>query len=434
LSLTLREPRQLFTKLAEFTLLLRDAQTGVFVGEYDAQGLSFEIKNSEVGSMSCELALGTLQFGSTTQGMIRDSFAPYRTDFELWRRSTGQPVIMTAGMITSVNLNTDRDSVLISGKDWLHYLERRIYPWNPDDYKTLNPDNPDMHWAAGWPKQWPADPIFDIVNVVQNPVEVREIVEDIIDAMNEVSAPDGSNDGVLIIGASNADTGTLTKYQIYPGDSTTILDHIRALSELVDGFEYHITPLSRQFIMWSPRRDPNDGVPIWHIRVNETDQEDESSGAIIDFDWTNDGPEGTFLIGVGTRDKKAGAVWTDPQTRQKFRWLDKVYDYGALAPNDVILEMLKDQFDLWPQKKLSLTLLNPQFMTPSFYSAGRPWTLIGQRIRATHNFRPYHTVDAYFRVNAVNIRVDDDTNEEVTLELEMLYDGGETSGGIPQNA
>lgn len=417
--------------MAEWTVQFRDSESGVFVGEYLLDEIAFDIKNSEVGSFSGELALGALQYGSETQGITRDSFAPYKTDWQLWRNTTTGSVIINAGMLTSVNLNVERDSVLVSGKDWLHYLERRIYPFSPEDYITLNPDNPEGFWDS-WPKQWPPDPIISgTPGEVQNPVEVREIVEEILEAMNNTTAPDGSTDGLMIISYANPDTGTLTKYQIYPGDSSTILDHIRTLSELVDGFEFDITPLGREFVMWSPRRDNGTGI-VWHIQINETDPSIETAGAIIGFDWTNDGPVGTFLIGLGTKDKKVGATWTDPETRRRYRWLDKVYDYGELAPADVILEMLKDQNDLWPQKKLALTLLNPEFMSPPFWTQGRPRSLIGQRIRATHNFRPYHTVDAYFRVNGISGLVSGG-NEEIQLDLEMVYEP-ETgnSGGLPQ--
>lgn len=416
--------------MASFELRFSDAVYGTFVASFEPLDLAFEIKNSEPGSFSCELPLGASQAG-TTVGIRRDSFAPYRTDWQLWRTgSSGQPKIMSAGMLTSVNLNTDRDSILISGKDWLHYLQRRIYPFTPEDYVTFNPANPNGFWDK-WPKRWPEVPTFDPEFKATNPVDLRVIVEELLLAMRSAVTQAGESIGQLPITFNNSNTGTTGTYEIYPGDSTTIFDHIKTLSEMKDGFEFDIHPISLEFRIWSPRRDPNDGVPIWWIRRHPTDLTNEQSGAIIDFDWTNDGPEGTYLIGLGTKEHKVGATWTDPQTLEKFRWMDKVYDYGELAPKDMILNKLKDQNDLWPQKKLGLTLLNPEFMSPSFYTGGRPRNLIGARVRVTHNFAPYHTVDAYFRINGIQWRIDENTNEEVALELEMVYEP-ETglSGGI----
>jgi hypothetical protein len=391
--------------------------------------LEFEIRNSEPGGFSGELALSQSWRENPAKFLSRDSFAPYRTDFYLTRWEGSNAKTMIGGVITAVNLNKDRDTILVSGKDWIHYLERRIYPWIPEDFVHYNPDNPNMYLFSvdgngnhNWPKRY-------------RQKDTQAIVRDLLLRMINAQTHDGyfgplDSQSLQILPPSSP-TGVVVNYgPIYPGDETSIYDHIKAISELSDGFEFDIMPQSLEFKMWSPRRDPNQGIPVWELSASDI----ETNGQFIEFDWENDGPDGTFLTGLGTGRHKIGATWTDPETVRRYRWLDKLYDYGTISSPDAIIRKLMDQNDLYPQKKLALTLLNPSFLQPSFYSPQNgARNRIGAQFRVTHDFAPYHKVDAFFRINAINGSVDESTNESLTLELEMVYDpntNGDYSGGV----
>jgi len=394
--------------VADFNLRFKESATGNVVGQYRPDGdFSFSIRNSEVGDLQFEIAL-------STTGLTFEQFGPYRTDFELYRTGqSGDVKLLTEGMLTSTNLNNDRDSILVAGKDWLHYLERRVYPFDPVQYVAGNWRN----WPQGWPH-------FASGRVkLGNPVEVKDIIEEMLAKMEAVTLPAlpggvdaGPGMGQLGLIYNNKDTGQTTKYTIMPGDQTTIFEHIQKLSEQVNGFEFDILPGSREFKMWSPGRAQDN--PIYRLQL----QGEEATGAIIDLDWTNDGPEGTFLVGLGTAEHRAGAVWYYRPSIEKYRWLDKVYDFGEMANTDLLFGMLKDQQDLFPQRKLGITLLNPEFLSPSFYTGGRPRGLIGQKIFVKAGFAPYWSVDSTYIVNAINWNVDASTNESVELELEIVYD------------
>ena len=406
--------------MGDFLVYHRDVQTGIVTGQYVPENLTFGIRNSEPGEISYEVPL-------SEPFLRREEFGPYRTDYQLYRRGgSGQYSLITEGMLTSVNLNGDRDSVLLAGKDWIHYLERRVYPFNPVLYRNGG-------WVD-WPKQWPnINPDTMLVDDA-DPVEVRDIVEGILEAMNESRLPslpqvpaDTFARGQLGIIFNNKATGSLTKYKIFPGDSTTIYDHIKKLSEMTDGFEFDIIPQSLEFKMWSPDRLGDQ--PVYRFKGVGT----ELTGQVVEADWTNDGPEGTVLLGLGTADRKAGAQWHYRPSVDLYRWLDKVYDFGELSfteklisgeisAEDMLLRMLKDQDDLFPQRKLAISLLNPEFLSPSFYTAGRPRALIGKRIHFYHEWSPYWIVDSDYRVNAINWSVDQNGNEEVELELEIIYE------------
>jgi hypothetical protein len=406
--------------MADWYVKMIDRSQGAQVGEYSVNP-TCEIRNSEPGGFGCELALGQLKRGSTVLGIGRDEFAPYKTNYELWRQSTGNGVCISDGMLTSINLNKDRDTVLVSGKDMIHYLQRRIYPFTPEDYITLDPAKPERFFDK-WPKKWPTMAVGD-----QDPIDIALIVRDIIQSMNKdypvdaltTTVPSGYAPGVPHITQSVPLTEQTGKYKIYPGDSTTIFDHLTKLSEMTDkGFEFDILPISLEFKLWTPRRTLANEPPFYGFSPSDN----EEGGAITQWDWTNDGPEGTYLLGLGTRDHRVGATWTDEDNVAEFGRLDKVYDFGAISIQDMLLQMLKDQNDLHPQKKLNLQLLNPEFLTPNFYTGGRPRNLIGTMIHAGHDFAPLHNVDAFFRINAISWDVDKSTNEYVDLELEMNYD------------
>jgi len=415
--------------MADWFIRLFAQEQGNLVGEYSLGDPEVEVRHSGVGGFSGEIALGQIDrrtIETTQLGIGRDEFAPYRTNCEIWRQSTGNGVCITDGPLTSINLNKDRDTVLLSGKDWKYYLQRRVYPFTPEDYITLNPDARSMLWDT-WPKIWPTGEIGD-----RDPIDIINIVRDILlsmrtgeptDSRNGIvdgfpPRPTGTALGVPDITWNLKDTGTLGKYIIYPGDSTSIYDHIQKLAEMKNGFEWDILPLTHEFKVWSPVKYPA-LAPAYTFAPDEL----ELNGAFMDFDWTNDGPNGTYLLGLGSGRHKQGATWTTEDNVLQFGRYDMVYDYGEVSDYDVILQKLKDQNDLWPQKKLTASLLNPEFnIIANFYTGGRPHSLLGDSVLIVKDFPPLHKVDAYFTIMAIKWNVDRSTNETVTLELQQIYD------------
>lgn len=397
----------------------RSFEFGTVTGEYVTENVTWSMRRSQPGEVTYEIPLSE-PFLTSPSGGLEPEFGPYRTHWYLYRADTTGPFkLLNAGMITSVNLNKDRDTILIAGKDWLHYLQRRIYPFNPNTYAAGDWIN----WPVGWPHA-----AGTFTEIEDNPVDVVTIVQEMLARMQAVVLPDipgvtGDTEprGQMGITFNVPTSGLTTKYRILPGDSTTIFDHITKLSEQVDGFDFEITPLGREFKMYFPYRDT--GFPVYTFFVaTGNDQTDETFGALIGADWTNDGPDGTFLWGMGTVEHTVGHVWYYKPSVDKFSWLDKEYNFGELPNRDLIFQMLKDQNDLEPQEKLSLVLLNPEFMTLPFYGGDRPRSLLGNRVGFQHNWVPYRSVNNHYLVNAINCRTDQSTNEMVELELEIIYE------------
>jgi hypothetical protein len=412
--------------MAEWYIRFKNRNTEQYVGTYTLQHPEIEIHNSQPGTFTGELALSQHKRGLTTTTITRDEFVPYEVMFEIWREGAGSGICIMEGELTSINLNFNRDTVLLSGHDWIGYLNRRIYPFNPELYVSGD-------WVR-WPRRWPdMRGTHGPVAPNDNPVDVSIIVRQIVQSMRYeppteeppigYTWPAIQNDiifGSVPITQNIPVLGKTTRYAIFPGDSTTIFDHITKLSEQTDaGFEFDITPLDREFKLWNPRRDSQQ-IPVYTFRPNLNDE--TTGGAIIEFDWTNDGPDGTYLVGLATAGKKVGAVWEDLDSTERWGRHDLVYDYGAIQNENMILELLQDQNDLHPQKRLGLTLSNPEYLTPNFYTGGRPRELIGARVFVQHDFAPLHLVHAYFRINGIKWSIDASTNENVTLELEMVYE------------
>lgn len=412
--------------MAEWFVRLRDRRQGVVRGEYLINECECEVRNSEPGGFSGEIALGQKKRNRPAQGILRDEFGPYRTIYEVWRHSAGNGVCISDGYVDSLNLQKNRDTALISGKDWKEYLRRRFYPFTPEDYINYNADNAPAHWRR-WPKQW------------TGPTPIKSIVRDLLLAMRTATPIDESSTqternaptatGVPSIVWNLDDAGTTGTYKIFPGDQTSIYDHIDKFATMRDGFEWDILPQSLEFRMYAPLKFP-EVIPVY----NFTPDEFEINGAFDDFDWTNDGPDGTFLVGLGSGRHKVGATWTTEDNLDEFGRFDLLYDYGEMQDYDMILNKLKDQNDLWPQKKLVPVLLNPEFLQPNFYTGGRPRHMIANYIKVTRDFAPLHKVDAFFKIDALKWNIDTSTNELVGLELTQQYEVETGHSGATEGA
>lgn len=380
--------------MAEWTIKHLDHAANV-ISSHRPLDLGFSLVNCDEGEITYELAL-------SDPGVVNDNFGPYRTDYVLVR---GTSNTITSGMHTSVNLNKDRDSIFVGGNDWLHYFKRRIYPFDPAAYRGDGVDGVDNpgYWKT-WPKKWVDE-------------DLRDITQQIIRAMIEADGTPANPLWVPDFIMSNNQAGITHRYKIFPADQTSIFDHIKTLSEIDEGFEFAVSPINLEFFMYYPDRDS--GNSVYHIRSTGS----ETTGQIIEFDWTNNGPRGTWTLGLGSTSKarNAGATKTDIDNKNVFRRLDIVEEFGEVS-NQTMLNKKTDfqgSTNLGPEKTLTLVCLNPEFMTPNFYTGGRPRSLIGNRVRVTHNFG-YRMVDAYFRIQALRWTIDREGNELVQFDLEMI--------------
>ena len=365
-------------------------------------GLHWSIKNSEKGEMTCELPLGMNEYdGSPLQ---RDGIVPWHTDWYLYRGNT----LRDAGIVTSINLTDERDSVLVAGMNWLGYLEHRVYPFDPEQYVNQR------DWA-NWPKKWGVGGTLES----GSGVDVRTIVQDILRAM--VNATIETPGGGVVAGPfntppfifSNPALGMDGRYKILPGDETTIFDHIKKLSENSDGFEFDVLPHNLEFKMY---RNRDQGTPVYRFDTVSN----KKNTRLIELDWTNEGPLATVTILIGGT-PTLGLAKTDLESVIRYRWTDRVVQAGQITSRAMLEKAAEgEQFeDRFPRKRAAFAGHDPELWTPNFWTGGRPRSLLGNRVRVKHDFG-WHMVNADYKVMGLNIDVDEHGNEKVSFEVEMI--------------
>jgi len=365
--------------------------------------LNWSIANSEKGEMTCELPLGMEQYDGTP--IRRDSIVPWHTDWYLYRGNT----LRESGIVTSINLTDDRDSVLVAGMNWLGYLEHRTFPFDPEAYVN------DRDWES-WPKQWGVG--------AATGVDLTVIVEGILEFM--VNANVGSVAGPFNTPPfifANPGTGQTGRYKILPADESTILDHIKKIAENSEGFEFDVLPHNLEFKIYSPHRDQ--GSPVYRFRKGDPENplNNLANDRLVELDWTNEGPLATVTTVLGTGSSiKRGVIRTDLESVIRYRWTDRIGQVGQIASQAALEQAAQGhQFeDRFPRKRASFAIHDPELLSPNFWTGGRPRSLVGNRVRVVHPFTSFHTVNADYRVMKLNISVDNHGNEKVSFEAEMI--------------
>jgi len=380
----------------EWVLVFREVRTERKMAEVKPPQLKWSLRNSEKGEMTCELPIGMTQYDGITP-LRRDSIVPWHTDWYLYRGTN----LRESGIVTSINVADDRDTVMVAGMSWLGYLEHRIYPFDPDAYVN------DRDWES-WPKMWGQGEATG--------VDLRIIVEDILEAMltATIDVPAGTiqasaNTPQFIL--ANRNTGSDGRYKILPGDETTIFEHIKKLAENSDGFEFDVLPQNLEFRMYVPNRDQ--GIPVYRFTKTER---------LVALDWTNEGPLATVSTIYGTGSSlKRGIIRTDLESVRRYRWTDRVANVGQVASQDALEKAaLGEQFeDRFPRKRAGFVIHDPELLSPNFWTFGRPRSLIGNRVRVTHDFG-FHRVNADYIIQALNFEIDEHGNESVSFEPEMI--------------
>jgi hypothetical protein len=110
-------------------LIRHRKHNGDVLHTFTPENLHFALNLNLSHDISYQIALDNpiIQEENTAEG---DPFGAYQTDWQLLR--DGQQVDEMRGMITSVHIPSESEYVELTGKSWLHYLERRHYPFDFD--------------------------------------------------------------------------------------------------------------------------------------------------------------------------------------------------------------------------------------------------------------------------------------------------------------
>lgn len=343
--------------------------------------------------------------------ITQDFVGPYRTDFLLKKEGVTDPIM--GGMHTQVSgLDGDDplDVIQIGGKEWLHYLERRNWPYDV----ALSQIRLDL----------------DGFLFKATAVEVGAIIANILQTVRDLSAnypgpPDefGPNPSYSLGFTIDVDdTGFSTNYEIPFMDSTSIFAMIQQLSLMGltrGGFDFTITPAKVFRLIYPEIGDPDS--PIYTLEVDATTHiaNMESVG------FTNTGPGATHVLGVGagTASQPGGINKHFPANSAVFRRLDKVAEFATVKNLDALesLTSLELAFGANPIHEIPV-IVNPAEI-PDFWTLTRP----GMYVAIDYDLG-FHHINSTQKIISMDCRVDTEGEEEVQLTFNQHYDASDDAG------
>ena len=298
---------------------------------------------------------------------IRANTQPYVTDFLLLRDGTE----FLGGLHTAVSLDEALIRLLISGKDYKHYLEKRQFPFDPTD-------------LTAYTFEKPATDVFTIAE----------------DMLNVVLAESNS----LPMFYANGLLGQTIDYRIDPGDTETIYDKINGLAEAdANGFDWLVT-----HDRWVRFYAPEKGVANTYIF--------EKGRNLETLLFEDNGPIGNHCLGLGAGTAtRLGSVVNNAASQATYRRLDMAMDFGASVIDQAQLDDLaagKAEGHGMPRLKIQAEVVT-DYISEVFdeVALGDTCRFIGD----TH----YLAIDANYRiVGFQGGQRDSESTEQLTLLLQ----------------
>lgn len=221
----------------------------------------------------------------------------YRTDFSIMRDN----LEILAGLHTAVAADMDDSVIHVAGYGWLHYLERRVWPF------IMGKDQS----TAG--SVW-----FDI--------DIGDIVSDLVNIV-------ATTGGVPYV-IQSAQLGIKTNYRIEPGDSESLFEKISSLAQQKPGFDFMCTN-DKQFIMFVPEK--GDYIRDYSLELGRN---------IKSVHYGDNGPIGNAVLGLGAGSaSKIGYGIESTAAQSIYRRLDQVEDFGDDPNVANITRMSRQQLD-----------------------------------------------------------------------------------------
>lgn len=269
----------------------------------DPENLNFTINLDDPHDISYEVSTDNpvIEEENTAEG---DWLGAYQHDWELLR--DGEIITGMAGMVTSINIPSGQEVVKVTGKSWLHYLERRHYPFDPHN-----------------PLTW----------------RLRMHNEDVCDIIHEMLTATLSRDYSLNIDLLDlvARTTFDSSLRIEFGDTEDMLSKIKTLAEGKPGFDFEILE-NKEFRLYYP--EYSDPTILAFMMITGSPETVVHTDSALETEWTDNGPEGTHLLAFGAGSSyKMGRNYGSTEGQQTFRRLDHSMDFGD-QPNFDALEKL----------------------------------------------------------------------------------------------
>jgi hypothetical protein len=397
-----------------------DREQGGVVGTFNPLQPRYAFRENDIGDVSYSLAM-------TNPQVTRDAFAPKRTDFRLQVSRDGAAWHdVMGGFHWPVGINNEEGTVQIQGMDWTAFLDQPmwfdaydidaedlVFDESDNTYKkaikaVLN--NPNA-WFRGWTNlPAGANPSPYITFDATQEIVVQELVDSVADGNFDTLKID-----VEFLGEATG-WSTPMSYVVMFQDSTTILDHIKAIAALDDpfGFDFYMEP-DKKLICYNPALT----APLGSINALYVIKRD--SPALVSAQWQNQGPVATHTVGIGPGSPGVWAHKTYAPSKKIYRrWLRLVTLGGSYRMPKQVKYAVDQIPDRFPHKDLKLTLkpdeLDPVDPTAFFFPA------IGRALYVDIDYPPYHRINANFWITAQEFHTDDAGNWLCDVSLQQIYD------------
>ena len=377
--------------MPQFDLQVRDIGGGV-VGTWKPLDVEFQKTQNEAGSV-------TGAFARSDPTVTRNFFGPYRNDWFLYRDAR----VIGSGPITQAGWqDTNEGIITFAGKTWEHLLEKRIWYFDPEEpvYETMISN---FIYRSGI--EVPAD---------KKPVlrKLELIVEDLLENVME----NGNSSDPIYTVVGNTGSEQMT-YEIFPFDTTSILQHIKTISEQDNGFDFEVqydSAFNLDFRIFHPIKE-SEGI-VYHL--NRTN--------IQSLEFTNDGPLGTrnYVIGDGVLAGNWGIIDEYIPSSERFRTIESVTRFGRVRDRDALEKLADSEAGRTKEPVLSVNLTVYPDTIPNF------WAKLDTGIKVTvdYNFG-FHDLNSdpddassftFWRVKGYNLKVNRQGDPVVSFNMHRV--------------
>jgi hypothetical protein len=308
--------------------------------------------------------------------------------------------------------------VKISGKSYLHYLERRSWP---SDTKTRD----------GAPHGFSYVDFPDGFRYKKTAAEIGQIVKEMLEFVRDLSPNFPAAPGSTLATRSFSldftvdvdDTGKNINYEIAPFESQSIYELVRGLSEGPrddTGYDFYMT-WDKVFRLVHPGvGDPDN--PVLFLEV------DVATGRanMTEIQQTNNGPNCTHVLGLGAGTAtRSGVVNRHFRHNSSiFRRLDKVADYGEVKNLDALKGLTSGDlsFGANPIHEVPITVDPNQI--PDFWKKIRP---PGQYAMVDYDLGYAH-INSVQKIVAINGSATNEGDESAVLSMNQHYNVDPSTG------
>lgn len=390
--------------------VLHLAHSGATVSTHTPVGgsLRWSYRANDMGDIDYTLPL-------SDPTITRDSFAPYYTDWRLQQQvSGGAWEGIHGGIHVPVNVVSDADTVNVAGKDWALWLDQP--PWfdgfSDADFSKTVFDDVFRQWNTPISRTVGSGFVdTPIVKAWYPPATQQDVITWLVNNLNR--GTDFVNISADFNGTGWSEVTDLVIIQFQ--DETTILSHINEIAAMDTpyGFDWYMG-YGKTMHFFGPRKEvANSPTAIWTI--NET----MVLNPVDVLDWTNNGPLGTHIMGLGPGQPGIWRLHTDQDSIDRYRLWNRLERVGGpfVYKTKGQIKYLTDGLQyIAPQKDLKVTI-RPEDIDPFEGFKNH----VGDVVRFTWDFPPYHQIDAFFWIVSQEFSSDPAGNFKCDLGLQQIY-------------